>query len=51
MANTRPELPLGSLIFPVAEFILGLTKTATLSGLRLSIYKMWGEWSLPTENV
>lgn len=25
MANTQPELPLGSLIFPVAEFVLGLT--------------------------
>lgn len=36
MTITRPELPLGSPIFPVAEFILGLTKTATLSGLQPS---------------
>lgn len=25
MANTQPELPLGSVIPPVAEFVLGLT--------------------------
>lgn len=29
MANTQPELPLRSVISPVAEFVLGLTTMAT----------------------